>query len=106
MIEYKGYVGVVNYESEEDTFHGRVANIDDVVNFYGSSIEELKREMATSVDEYLAVCKEFGKPANRPYSGRISLRLDPALHNRVASAAAKEHKSINGWIAERLDEVA
>lgn len=104
MIEYKGYVGVVTYEPEEDTFHGRVISMRDIVSFYGTSVDELKRVMANSVDEYLAVCKELGRPANRPYSGKLSLRIDPALHSRIASAAAREQKSVNRWIAEHLEE--
>ena len=45
MIEYKGYLGVVSFDLEIDTFHGTVINTNDVIAFYGSSVTELKKEM-------------------------------------------------------------
>ena len=52
-MKYKGYTATIEWAEEEDAFHGRVANITDVVNFYGRSVDELRREMATSVEIYL-----------------------------------------------------
>ncbi len=60
MIEYKGYHGAVQFDSELDKFHGRVVNTRSVISFYGSSVGELRKEMAASVDTYLEVCEEKG----------------------------------------------
>ena len=71
MIEYKGYLGVVSFDPEIDTFHGTVINTNDVIAFYGSSVTELKKEMQRSVEEYLAFCQEQGKEPEDPFSGKI-----------------------------------
>ena len=60
MIEYKGYVGVFEFDEELGQFHGYVVNTRDVISFYGSSVDELKAELQTSVEEYLAFCAEIG----------------------------------------------
>lgn len=34
MIEYNGYIGVVEFDPEIDSFHGTVINTNDVITFY------------------------------------------------------------------------
>lgn len=57
MIEYKGYIGVVDFDPEIDSFHGTVINTNDVITFYGSSVTELREEMQKSIEEYLEFCR-------------------------------------------------
>ncbi len=104
MIEYKGYHGAVEFDPELDKFHGRLVNTRSVISFYGSSVEELREEMAASVDTYLEVCEEKGIDPDRPYSGKFMLRIAPELHRDMALAAASEGKSMNEWVSERLSE--
>ena len=105
MIEYKGYHGVVEYDPGLDEFHGRVVNTRSVISFYGSSVEELRGEMAASVDTYLEVCEEKGIDPDRPYSGKFMVRITPELHRERALAAASEGKSMNEWLSETIEEV-
>ena len=48
MIEYKGYIGVVDFDPEIDLFHGTVINTQDVITFYGESVTEFREEMQKS----------------------------------------------------------
>jgi predicted HicB family RNase H-like nuclease len=91
-MEYKGYRGVVRYSAEDRILHGRILGIDDVVNAFHEA-----------VDDYLALCEKLGRAPDREYSGRIPLRIDSALHRRVAVAADSEAKSVNSWIADALE---
>ena len=102
-MEYKGYRGVVRYSAEDRILHGRILGIDDVVNFEGADVEELERAFHEAVDDYLALCEKLGRAPDREYSGRIPLRIDSALHRRVAIAADSEAKSVNSWIADALE---
>ena len=61
MIEYKGYIGVVDFDPEIDFFHGTVINTNDVIAFYGASVSELREEMQKSIEGYIEFCKEQGK---------------------------------------------
>ena len=45
MIEYKGYIGTFEFDSEIDSFYGTVINTNDVITFYGVSVKELREEM-------------------------------------------------------------
>ena len=104
MIEYKGYVGVFSFDSEIDAFCGTVTNTNDVITFYGSSIRELRKEMKTSIDEYLAFCKEQGKEPEKPFSGKIMIRTKPELHRRIAQEASRHQKSMNAFVQEILED--
>ena len=66
MIEYKGYIGAVNFDPEIDLFHGTVINTNDVITFSGESIGELREEMQKSIEGYIAFCKEQGKIPEKP----------------------------------------
>jgi len=98
-MKYKGYTASPRYDADDRIFHGRVDGITDVVLFEGASVEELEDSFRQSVDEYLAYCEEHGREPDRAYSGKFVLRLDPEVHQRVASAAARTGESINTWIA-------
>jgi predicted HicB family RNase H-like nuclease len=71
MIEYEGYTGVIEFDASIDAFHGRVVGLQDVVTFEGRSLDELRREMAESVEDYLALCGQVGKDPERPYRGEF-----------------------------------
>lgn len=104
MIEYKGYIGAVEFDEDIDAFHGAVINTNDVITFYGSSVAELRREMQRSVDEYLAFCQEQGKEPEVPFSGKLIIQTSPELHRRLAMDAARQRVNLNAYIQEVLEK--
>ena len=100
------HVARITYDEAIDSFFGEVVNTSDVITFYGRSVEELKREMATSIEVHLEGCRAKGVAPSRPYSGKFNFRLSPAEHALIAGAAAAAGKSMNAWIAETLAEAA
>ena len=101
MLEYNGYIGTV--EAEDGVFVGRVAGLRDVITFEGTSFAEVERAFRDSIDDYLAFCAQRGEPADRPYSGRIPLRVSPDTHRQAAMRAKAEGLSLNQWIARRIE---
>jgi|AMFO01.1.fsa_nt_gi Uncharacterized protein encoded in hypervariable junctions of pilus gene clusters len=91
-IRYKDYISTIEYEEDMEMFHGRVANIRDVVSFYGKSVDELKTEMKKSVDEYISFCEGRGIQPSKRYSGRLNLRTDPKLHGWLATGGRRAWK--------------
>ena len=69
MIEYKGYIGVVDFDPEIDLFHGTVINTQDVITFYGASVTELREEMQKSLEVYFEVCEEARESARITFEG-------------------------------------
>ncbi len=106
MIEYKGYRAVVEFDDEVEVFHGEVIDTRDVIVFEGTSVKQLRREFRFSVDDYLAVCAERGRSPDKPFSGRIPLRVASSVHRAATAAAKAEGKSLNAWISETVERAA
>ncbi len=106
MMEYKGYLGCVEYDDEGGEFSGEVVGTRDVISFHGTTVEELKQEFQKSVDAYLMFCRERGREPEKPFSGRFVARIAPELHRRISLAAALRDQSLNSWVAEQLQNAA
>lgn len=104
MIEYKGYLGAVEFDPDIETFHGTVINISDVISFYGTSVPELRREMKKSVEEYLAFCREQGRPPEQPFSGKLVIQTNPDLHRRIALEASRRHLGVSTFVEKVLED--
>ena len=102
MLEYKGYKGRVEFDSDARIFHGEVVETRDVITFQGTNVEELESAFRESVDDYLEFCAERGEEPDKPFSGRLMVRLSPDLHRALYVEAKEEGKSLNQLIAERL----
>ena len=95
MLEYKGYKGRVEFDSEVKILHGEVVETRDVITFQGTSVEELEQAFRESVDDYLEFCAERGEEPERPFTGRLMVRLPPELHRELYVEAKEEGKSLN-----------
>lgn len=102
MMEYRGYLGKVEFDSEAGIFHGDVINTRDVITFQGRSVAELKKAFEESVNDYLAFCASRGEDPDKPFSGQFMTRIPPELHRQVNLAANLSGKSLNTWVTEQL----
>lgn len=102
-MKWRDYAATIDYDQEMRLFHGRVVNANSVISFYGASVQELEAEFERSMLAYLETCRENDIQPDRPYSGRVNLRVPTTLHRDLALAAAAEGKSINEWAMEHLD---
>ncbi|MCC5602059.1 type II toxin-antitoxin system HicB family antitoxin [Nostoc favosum] len=101
-MKYKGYEASVEFDAEAEIFHGEVINIRDVITFQGSSVDELKQAFSDSVDDYLDFCRERGEEADKPFSGKFMVRIDPDLHKKIVFIAKKEGQSLNSLVEKSL----
>ena len=99
---YKGYEGIASFDEEADLFHGDVINTRDVITFQGRSVKDLRKAFRESVDDYLAFCRSRGEEPEKPFSGKLVLRIAPELHKRITIEARRRSQSLNAYIAERL----
>ena len=102
MLNYKGYHGNVDFDEEAGLFHGEVVDLRDVITFQGKSVDELQQAFRDSIDDYLDLCQERNEEPDKPFSGRLMLRLPSEIHRRVYVGAKKEGKSLNEYITEKL----
>ena len=68
MIEYKGYVGVFEFDEENNLFYGKVSHIEDLVTFQGKSVKEVKEAFEDAVNGYIAWCKKYRTNTIKPRS--------------------------------------
>ena len=106
MIEYKGYTGVFEFDTELELFSGFVVDLRDQIYFEGGSVEELKASMRRAIDHYLEVCEARREEPEKPFSGKLNVRLGSDLHRAVAVAAAAKGESINSWLIHVVSSAA
>lgn len=106
-LNYKGFIGSVAFSEEDNVFFGKIEGIDGLVNFEGSSVEELKEAFHEAVDDYVAYCKEEGINPQKSYSGILNIKIAPDTHRQIAILAHKAGVSINAFVNQALNrEVA
>ena len=107
MMEYKGYLGTVEYDSQAKIFHGDIINTRDVITFQGTTVNEIEKAFRESIDDYIVWCEEEGVAPEKPYSGKFNVRLSPELHRQTAILAKKSNMSLNNFVEKAItDEIA
>lgn len=106
MLVHKGYIGHVEFDYEMEIFHGEVINTRDVITFQGSTVEEIKTAFVDSVEDYLSFCAQRNEQPEKPFSGKLNLRLEPELHREAYVAAKLNDMSLNQWITSAIREQA
>lgn len=101
-IEYNGYIGTVEYSSEDRCFFGKLEMIDDLVTFEATSADELENNFKSVVDEYLVTCQELQRSPQKTYKGVFNVRLDPELHKKIYKEALKAGVSLNSFVQQTL----
>lgn len=106
--QFDDYEYTVSKEREDgETFF--LAKIDELEAYgEGKTPEEAVEDLKLTFDDIMAIAEEDGlkvhPPIKRKYSGKVSLRITPYLHEQVAREAKKENISINNLINTALAE--
>lgn len=86
-MEYKGYVGSVEFSEEDGLLYGKVQGIRALLSYEGKSVEELKEDFHEVIDEYLNDCQEEGIHPEVPYGGKIEIQIAPELSQHSTTAS-------------------
>ncbi|WP_051197129.1 hypothetical protein [Butyrivibrio sp. XBB1001] len=57
VLEYKGYIGSIEIDMQEDILYGHVQNLkntNDIVSYEGETLKELKEDFRGAIDDYLS----------------------------------------------------
>jgi len=103
IIEYKDYIGSVEYSSEDRCFYGKIEMIDDLVTFEATTVDELEINFKNSVDEYIQTCIELKREPQKTYKGVFNIRIEPSLHKKIYKEALKTGMSLNSFVKETLN---
>ena len=105
-MTYKGYAARIEYSDEDFCFVGHIAGIRDIIGFHAESVKELRIAFEEAVDDYLATFEKVGRSPQKPYSGKLMLRVPPEVHARAAMMAEAHGMSLNQWAADILSRAS
>ncbi|MBI2377861.1 MAG: toxin-antitoxin system HicB family antitoxin [Deltaproteobacteria bacterium] len=102
--EARAYQLVVRWSQEDQAFLVRAPALTGCIT-HGATLEEALRSGLEAVELWLDEAIEHGDPIppTRPaLSGKMTIRMPPSLHERVAEAAERDGVSLNQWVVSRL----
>ena len=103
-MEYKGYVGSVEFSEPDGVFFGKVQGIRALISYEGTTASELVEDFHGAVDDYLALCTAQDVAPERAYKGSFNVRISPELHKRAAICATAQHITLNKLVENALQQ--
>lgn len=104
VIKYKGFLGSVHFDTDDEVFHGKIEGIPDLVTFEGQSVEELKKAFQDAVEDYLALCKEVGKEPVKSCKGSFNVRIPARLHIEAVMVATELGMTLNELVKTAIEK--
>ena len=101
-MEYKNYVGSVEFSESDGVFFGKVMGIRAMISYEGTNAKELVEDFHGAVDDYLMLCEAEGKEPERAYKGSFNVRVSPELHKQAVIYASSHHMSLNSLVEAAL----
>jgi predicted HicB family RNase H-like nuclease len=92
----------MEYDAEDHILVGQLLGIRDLVIFHGETVAGFETAFRQSVDDYIANCAALGRNPEKPASGRLMLRVPPAVHCAALAAARANGQSLNQWAAAAI----
>ncbi len=103
-MEYKGYVGSVEFSEEDKVLFGQVMGIRSLISYEVTTAQELLEDFHGAVEDYLELCQAQGIEPERAYKGSFNVRISPELHRRAAICAAARNMSLNSLVEQSLEK--
>lgn len=101
-LEYKGYVGSIEYSPDDQLMYGKVLGIQGLISYEGETGSDLEKDFREAVDSYLIDCKTKGVKPEKPFKGSFNVRITPSLHQEAALQAKAAKVSLNNYVAEAI----
>lgn len=95
ILEYKGYLGSVEFSVEDTCLFGKIEFINDLILFDGKSVLEVEKAFRDAVDSYLEFCEAQGTEPNQPFKGSFNIRIGEGLHRQASFEAKKRGIALN-----------
>ena len=104
LMEYKGYIGSVEFSQDDCLFYGKVQGIRSLISYEGKNAEDLVNDFHGAVDDYLELCTEEGKEPEKAYKGSFNVRISPELHQKIAIYAMEHDISLNSFVERSVEK--
>lgn len=101
-MEYKGYVGSVEFSESDGVFYGKVMGIRSLISYEGTTAHKLVSDFHEAVDSYLELCKAKNIEPEKAYKGSFNVRISPELHKKIAVRATSSQMTLNSFVEKAL----
>lgn len=101
-MEYKGYIGSVEFSEGDALFFGKVLGVRALISYDGETAHELVEDFHNAVDDYLEMCKAEGIEPEKAYKGSFNVRISPELHKEAAVVAMACQMSLNSFVESSI----
>lgn len=102
-MQYKGYIGSVEFSEADRLFYGQVLGIRSLISYEGENATELIEDFHGAVDDYLEDCEAKGIAPEIAYKGSFNVRISPELHKKLAIYAVEHQMSLNSYVEKTLE---
>lgn len=103
-MEYKGYIGSVEFSEEDALFYGKVLGIRALISYEGENAADLIADFHGAVDDYLELCAQSGTEPEKAYKGSFNVRISPELHKQAVIAAMSHNMSLNSFVETSIQQ--
>ena len=105
LLNYKGYHGTVEFSLTDKVLYGQVIDVNSLISYEGQNLTELEADFHEAVNDYLAMCQAHGEPPEKAYTGIFNVRLDPAMHRKLALYARSHDESLNASVKTAISQM-
>lgn len=104
-LSYKGYIGSVEYSSEDHCLFGKVQGLfGDVISYEGESVTELENDFREAIDSYIEICKQKGITPKKTFRGTFNVRITPELHRKAYNIAERKGITLNSLVSSAIKQ--
>lgn len=104
-LSYKGYHGSIEFSLNDNILFGQVININSLISYEGTTLDELKKDFKNAIDEYLKMCKEHNETPEKAYTGTFTVRLNPEIHQKLALYANEHNESLSTCVKRAITQM-
>jgi predicted HicB family RNase H-like nuclease len=102
-LEYQEFHGTVNFSNEDACFYGKIAGINDLITFEGTTVKELQKSFKEAVEDYIGICEAKKRPALKSMKGSFKVRINPELHQKLAVTSLQKGLSLNQFVENAIE---
>ena len=103
-LQYKGYVGTVEFNAEDEIFYGKISGIRDTVTFEADTVQKLKKSFKDAVEDYIQTCSQLNKNPDKEFKGSFNVRVKPSLHRKAVIKSDALKISLNQLVERALEK--
>jgi predicted HicB family RNase H-like nuclease len=100
---YKGYIGSLEFDSNDKILHGKILFIRDIITYEADSANDIENAFHEAVDDYLEDCKFLGVDPDKSLSGTFNVRVSPELHKEISKKSTLLDISLNQYVSQALE---